>query len=359
MNITEEKVLQALSQVNDPDLQQDLVTLGMIKDLEANDESIRFAVELTTPACPMKEAIHQACVNAIRLLVSKDVPLSINITARVTSVRPQTNDILPNVKNIIAVASGKGGVGKSTIASNLAIGLALSGASVGLMDADIHGPSLHMMFGIKSEHPEIILKKGKNTIVPIERFGVKVLSIGLLVDEQSAIVWRGPMASSALRQFFTDVEWGDLDYLIIDLPPGTGDIHLTLVTMVPVTGAVIVTTPQEVALADAQKAISMFALSNINVPVLGVIENMSYFTPAELPENKYFLFGRDGGKLLSKRNNIPFIAEIPLIQSIREGGDLGIPAILDGQGPMVTALQNMSNNIAQQVAIQNAKTKWN
>src|SRR5690606_22148193 len=284
--ITEEAVLKALSQVDDPDLGKDLVTLNMVKDITINDKQVSFTVELTTPACPMKDMIKKACVNAIRIFVDKEAEVTVNMTARVNSNRKDGGQVLPDVKNIIAVASGKGGVGKSTVSVNLALALAAQGAKVGILDADIYGPSQPIMLGIQGERPMMRQVGEKGMIEPIERFGIKVMSIGLLVDEKQAVIWRGPMATSAIRQFISDVYWGDLDYLILDLPPGTGDIHLTIVQTVPVTGAVVVTTPQAVAMADAKKAMMMFKQGQINVPVLGVIENMAYFTPAELPENK-------------------------------------------------------------------------
>jgi ATP-binding protein involved in chromosome partitioning len=324
--ITVEQVIAALGHVNDPDLMKDLVTLNMIKDVVVEGNRVAFTVVLTTPACPMKDAIHDACVNAIKLLVSDQAELAITMTANVQQAAGQ--NVLPLVKNIIAVASGKGGVGKSTVSANLAVALALSGARVGLIDADIHGPSQHIMFGVKNEKPEIVLREGKNIMLPVEQYGVKLLSIGFLVDAVQAVVWRGPMASSAMRQFFTDCDWGALDYLIIDLPPGTGDIHLTLVNLLPVTGAVIVTTPQDIAVADAQKALSMFKMANINVPVLGVVENMSYFTPAELPDNKYYLFGKGGGERLAASENVALLAQLPLVQGVLDSGDAGKPAVL-------------------------------
>src|ERR1043165_7908682 len=284
--ITKEAVLQALSNVQEPDLGKDLVTLNMVKDIEVDGKKISFSVVLTTPACPLKDMIEKACVNAIRVLVSPTALVKVNMTSNVISNRKDTKGILPGVKNIIVVASGKGGVGKSTVAVNLALGLAQEGAAVGLLDADIHGPSIPIMLGIRDERPKMMDAEGKGMIVPIERFGIKAMSIGLLIDEKQAVIWRGPQASSALRQFISDVAWGDLDYLIVDLPPGTGDVQLTMVQTVPVTGAVIVSTPQAVAAADARKAITMFRQPQINVPVLGIVENMSYFTPAELPDNK-------------------------------------------------------------------------
>jgi ATP-binding protein involved in chromosome partitioning len=262
---------------------------------------------------------------------------------------------MPGVKNIIAIASGKGGVGKSTVASNLAVALALNGAKVGLVDADIYGPSVPIMFDVMDEKPMIKQKDGKNYIIPVEAYGVKLLSIGFFADTSQAIVWRGPMASKALNQMFADADWGDLDYMLIDLPPGTGDIHLSLVQAVPLTGAIVVSTPQQVALADAQKGVSMFKMPNINVPVLGIIENMAYFTPAELPENKYYIFGKDGAKNLAERIGVPLLGEIPLVQSIREAGDAGRPAALQENTPLAKVFKDMAQRVAQEVAIRNAE----
>ena len=325
--MTPEKVLEALSNVQEPDLGKDIVTLNMVKDLTVEGNYVAFTVVLTTPACPMKDHIKNACINAVRLLVNKDATVKVNFTSQTTTHRTDKRDVLPKVKNIIAVVSGKGGVGKSTVAANFAMALARGGASVGLMDADIYGPSVPIMFGVRGERPMMMAggENGKGLIVPLEKFGIKLMSIGLLVDEKNAVVWRGPMASSAIRQFVTDVNWGELDYLVIDMPPGTGDIHLTLMQLVPVTGVIVVTTPQDVALADAKKGIAMFGQAQLKVPIIGLVENMSYFTPAELPDNKYYIFGRDGGKRLADEYDIPFLGQIPLVQSIREGGDIGVP----------------------------------
>jgi ATP-binding protein involved in chromosome partitioning len=326
--MTETEILKALSNVQEPDLGKDIVTLNMVKDIAINGNNVSFTVVLTTPACPMKDRIGSACVNAIKLLVNKEAVVNVNFTSHTTSKRSDEGKVLPGVKNIIAVVSGKGGVGKSTVAANLALALAQDGANVGLMDADIYGPSVPIMFGVRGERPMMREVNGKGFIVPLERFGIKLMSIGLLVDEKSAVVWRGPMASSAIRQFVTDVDWGELDYLVIDMPPGTGDIHLTLMQLVPVTGAIIVTTPQQVALADARKGIAMFAQAQLNVPIIGLVENMAYFTPAELPNNKYYLFGKEGGKHLADEYDLNLLGQIPLVQSICEGGDIGVPVML-------------------------------
>jgi ATP-binding protein involved in chromosome partitioning len=307
---------------------------------------------LTTPACPLKEKIRQDCEDAVRKVTGPAFSININITSSVTSLRDNA-PLLPGVKNIIAIASGKGGVGKSTVTSNLAVALAQAGAKVGLIDADIFGPSIPTMFNCEHEQPHVKQVNGRNIIIPIEQYGVKLLSIGFLAPPDSAVVWRGPMASSALKQFFSDADWGDLDYLLIDLPPGTSDIHLTLVQTVPVTGAVIVTTPQKVALADANKGLSMFKQPQINVPVLGVVENMAYFTPEELPDHKYYIFGKDGGKNLSEKYNVPLLGQIPLVQGIRESGDSGLPAALK-EGPTGEAFHQLARTLARQIAIRNA-----
>ncbi len=354
MSITKEQVLDALRYVEEPDLKKDLVTLNMIEDIHVDGKNVGFTVILTTPACPLKALIERACVNAIVHYVDKDANVTVNMTSRTTTGRVSNDVLLPGVKNIVAVASGKGGVGKSTVAANLAVALARKGAKVGLIDADIYGPSQHIMFGLEHERLFVNERDGKTFMLPIEKYGVKLLSIGFLVDPGRAIPWRGPMASKALRQLFSDADWGDLDYMLIDLPPGTGDIHLTLVSAVPLTGAVVVSTPQHVALADAQKGINMFQLPAVNVPVLGLIENMAYFTPAELPENKYYIFGKDGCKKLAEQTDVPFLGQIPLVQSIREGGDNGKPAILEENSPTAAAFIEIADQVVRQVSIRNA-----
>jgi ATP-binding protein involved in chromosome partitioning len=356
MSITKENVLEALKNVEDPDLKKDLVTLGMIKDLQVDGKNVNFTVVLTTPACPMKDMIHKACVNAVLHFVDKEANVNVNMTADVTG-RKSTGPLLPKVKNIIGVASGKGGVGKSTVASNLALALTKLGASVGLIDADIYGPSQTIMFDVVHEKPMIKVIDGVNKIIPVESYGVKLLSIGFFADTSQAIVWRGPMASKALLQMFGDADWGELDYMIIDLPPGTGDIHLSLVASVPLNGVVIVSTPQNVALADAKKGVGMFKLPTINVPVLGIVENMAYFTPPELPDNKYYIFGKDGAKKLAEELNVPLLGEIPLVQSVCEAGDAGRPAVLQEITPQAIAFMEMAKNIAQQVSIVNSQKK--
>jgi len=355
--MTPEQVLDALSNVQEPDLGKDIVTLKMVKDIVINGNDVSFTVVLTTPACPLKDMINNACVNAVKLLVDKNANVQVNFTANTSSRRVDNGAVLPKVRNIIAVVSGKGGVGKSTVAANLALALSAGGASVGLMDADIYGPSVPIMFGVRGVRPLMKNVGEKGMIVPLDKYGIKLMSIGLLVDEKNAVVWRGPMASSAIRQFVTEVLWEDLDYLVIDMPPGTGDIHLTLVQTVPVTGVIVVTTPQEVALADAKKAIAMFGQSQINVPIIGLVENMSYFTPEELPNNKYYIFGKEGGKRLADEYEIPFLGQIPLVQSIREGGDKGLPA-MQGTDPITkNAFEEFAGNAARSIAMRNANMK--
>ncbi|RZM24078.1 MAG: ATP-binding protein, partial [Pedobacter sp.] len=305
-----------------------------------------------TPACPMKDMLKNACLNSIKYFVSQEAQVEINITSRVT--KPMDTTQLNNIKNIILVSSGKGGVGKSTVASNLAIALAQDGAKTGLIDADIYGPSVPTMFGLVSAKPSAReTADGKTLILPIEKYGIKLLSLGFFADPDQPVPWRGPMASNAVKQLFNDADWGELDYLIVDLPPGTGDIHITITQSFPIAGAVIVTTPQQVALADTRKGLAMFKMPSINIPVLGVIENMSYFTPAELPENKYYIFGKDGGKGLAEAFDVPFLGEIPIVQSIGEGGDNGTPIALNIESPLSAVFATLAGKVAQQISIQN------
>jgi ATP-binding protein involved in chromosome partitioning len=353
INLSEKDVLGALSTVLDPDIRRDLVSLNMIRDIRIQGNTISFTVVLTTPACPLKEQIRQDCVRAVRKVAGPSANVDVNITSSVTTVRNNA-PLLPGVKNIVPIASGKGGVGKSTVTTNLAVALAQAGARVGLIDADIFGPSIPTMFNCEFEQPGVRNINGRNIIVPIEQYGVKLISIGFLTPPDSAVIWRGPMASSALKQFFAEADWGELDYLLIDLPPGTSDIHLTLVQTVPVTGAVIVTTPQKVAVADATKAVAMFRQPQINVPVLGIVENMAWFTPEELPDNRYYIFGRDGGKNLSEKYGVPLLGQIPLVQGVRESGDSGLPAVLK-EGPSQTAFKELAESLARQIAIRNAQ----
>ena len=355
MIITEEQVLAALRNVEDPDLKKDLVTLHMIKDVRIEDRTVAFTLELTTPACPMKEMLKNACTNAVKHFVAPDTIVQINITSRVT--KPLDTTQLKAIKNIVLVSSGKGGVGKSTVASNLAVTLAADGAKVGLIDADIYGPSVPIMFGLVGAKPSAReTEDGKTLILPIEKYGIKLLSLGFFADPDQPVPWRGPMASNAIKQLFNDADWGELDYLIVDLPPGTGDIHITISQSFPIAGAVIVTTPQQVALADTRKGLAMFQMPSINIPVLGVVENMSYFTPAELPENKYYIFGQNGGKQLAEKYAVPFLGEIPLVQGITAAGDNGEPISMDKAHPIAIAFSEIAGKIAQQISINNVQT---
>jgi len=351
--ITREKVLAALSHVDDPDLKKDIVSLGMVKDVAIEGKNVSFTVVLTTPACPMKDAIHNACVNAVKLMVDKEAEVHVNMTAQVTE--DKGNQVLPNVKNIIAVSSGKGGVGKSTIAANLAVALANSGAKVGLVDADIYGPSIPILFGFEGERPMMEQIDGQDKLIPYERHGVKLMSIGVLVRPDQAIVWRGPMASKALRQLIFDTNWGEIDYLLIDMPPGTGDIHLTLVQALPVTGAVVITTPQKVAVSDARKGAEMFRSPQIQVPILGVIENMSYFIPDDAPDKQYPIFGEGGGEMLAKDLETVLLGQIPLRQAITENADHGKPVTVYKDGLLSSSFNTIAQALAQQIAIRNAQ----
>ena len=352
MEFTKEQVLQALGNVEEPDLKKDLVTLNMIQDVSIDGNKLSFSVVLTTPACPLKALIENACRNAIAHFIRKDIEVTVNMTSRVTT---QRNTGVPGVKNIIAVASGKGGVGKSTVSVNLALALSKTGAKVGLIDADIYGPSIPIMFGLEGQRPKASQADGKTRIEPIEKYGIKLLSIGFFTDPNQPVPWRGPLVSTAVKQLFNDADWGELDYLVVDLPPGTGDIHITVTQSFPVTGAVIVTTPQNVALADAKKGVGMFLMPAINVPIMGVVENMAYFTPAELPDNKYYIFGRGGGQRLAQQLEVPFLGEIPLVKDISDSGDAGRPTVLDDNGVMTTAFMEMARRVAQQVSICNAQ----
>src|SRR3989339_447316 len=349
--ITKESVLNALSKVNDPDLHKDLVTLGMVKEININGENVSVTIELTTPACPLKERIEQDCVDAIKKEHPSAGKISITMNAKVqTSKNQRMSEILPGVKNTIAVASGKGGVGKSTVAVNLAVALALDGARVGLIDADIYGPSIPMMLGI-NDKPKIFQDTATAKMVPLENYGIKVMSIGFLIDEDAPVIWRGPMASGAIKQFMSDVHWDELDYLIFDLPPGTGDIQLTLVQTIPLTGAVVVTTPQEASLIDVKKAIAMF--QRVNVPVLGIVENMSYFLAPDTGK-RYDIFGTDGGKHLAEQLSLTLLGQLPINQNIREGGDKGKPVVFDQpESEHAKQILEISRNLAAEISKSN------
>lgn len=352
--MTKDEIVHALSHVEDPDLKKDLVTLNMIEDIQIEGNKVSFKVVLTTPACPLKNEIKQACVASIHDHLGEDVEVEIEMTSRVTTGRGEQGQMLKDVKNIIAVGSGKGGVGKSTMAVNLAVALAKSGAKVGLLDADIYGPSIPVMFGLTDQQPLAVEKDGQTRIVPFERFGVKILSIGFFVDQSKAIIWRGPMASTALKQLMNDTDWGALDYMVIDLPPGTGDIPLTLIQEFPITGSIIVSTPQDVAIADVRKAASMFRNEQLRIPLLGMVENMSYFVPEDAPDKKYYIFGKSKCKKFADENNIMVLGEIPIVPEISESGDNGNPIATDPNAPVTKAFDDFAEKVAQQIAIQNA-----
>lgn len=354
--ITEAHILQALRKVEDPDLHRDVVSLGMIKNIVIDGARVSFDFELTTPACPLKGKLeadaHRALREQIPTIGEIEIRMTSNVRGQSGEMRPSV-PLIPGVKNTIAVASGKGGVGKSTIAVNLAVALAKDGAQVGLIDADIYGPSIPLMMGI-TEKPVIINDNGKVKMLPLERHGVKVMSIGFLIDADQAVIWRGPMASGAVKQFLSDVFWGDLDYLIFDMPPGTGDIQLTLVQTIPLTGAVVVTTPQDISLADARKGYMMF--KRVEVPVFGLIENMSYYVCPQCG-NRDEIFDYGGGLKAAGELGVPFLGEIPLSTQVRHGGDVGEPIVLNAERPIqAEVIQRIARNLAAQVSITNAKS---
>ncbi len=349
MELTNDNLLKALSNVIEPDLKKDIVALNLVSNILIEGNNISFTVRVSNPAMHSKKRMQEACEFAVNRVFGDKIKVTVTVEAMPKDREPQHRKVLPNVKNIVAIASGKGGVGKSTITANLAVGLAKRGFKVGLIDADIYGPSMPTMFDVIHEKPQTIEVDNKPLMQPVESYGVKLLSIGFFAGADQAIAWRGAMATKALKQMVSDSNWGELDYLLLDLPPGTGDIHLSLVQTIPITGAVIVSTPQTVALADARKGVGMFKLESINVPVLGIIENMAYFTPAELPENKYYIFGKEGAKALAEQLKIPLLGEIPLVQSIRESGDVGRPAILQEGTPSAIAFDLLTANLIERV----------
>jgi len=353
MEVTFEKIQEALSFVIEPDLKKDIITLDLVSNIEYKGGLIRFNLSISNPAMHNRKRMEEACEHQLKRFLGNEIKVEVNITAmgKAHERAPEHRTILPQVKHVIAVASGKGGVGKSTIAANLAAGLAKKGFKVGMVDADIYGPSVPAMFDVSQEKPQTIEIDGKEYIKPVESHGVKMLSIGFFSTPDQAVVWRGPMATKALTQLFKDAYWGELDFMIVDLPPGTGDVHLTLVQQVPLTGAIVVSTPQEIALVDVRKALGMFSLPQINVPVLGLVENMAYFTPEELPENKYYIFGKGGAKDLADRMSINYLAEIPIVQSIREAGDVGRPAVLQENTPQAKAFEILAEKIAAKVGL--------
>ena len=353
MTLYPKLILDALATVRYPGTGKNLVEAEMVADnLRIDGMSVSFSLIFEKPTDPFMKSMLKAAETAIHTYVSPDVQVTISTESR-QAARPEPGKMLPLVKNVIAVSSGKGGVGKSTVAANLAVALAKLGYKVGLLDADIFGPSQPKMFNLEEARPYMEEVEGRELIKPAENYGVKMLSIGFFVNKNDAVLWRGAMASNALKQLIGDANWGELDYFLIDLPPGTSDIHLTMVQTLAITGAVVVSTPQEVALADARKGISMFTGDKVNVPVLGLIENMAWFTPAELPENKYYIFGKEGCKRLAEELNVPLLGQIPIVQSICEGGDQGKPVALNPDSITGKAFQELAENVVKQIDYRN------
>lgn len=355
MSLSNKDIINVLEQVKHPDSAESIVRMGMVDDIKVEGKKVFFTLAFKKSTDPFVESIRKACVQAIEKNLGEDVQIRGNISVRVPEAKKkaeqpqQESEALKNVKNIIAVASGKGGVGKSTVATNLAVALAKTGAKVGLIDADIFGPSIPKMFNVEGQRPMVRKEGDVDLITPVENYGVKMLSIGFFVKPEDALVWRGPMATNALKQIINQGEWGELDYLLFDLPPGTSDIHLTLVQELSVTGAIIVSTPQPVATADALKGLRMFASKGIEVPVLGLVENMAWFTPEELPDNKYYIFGKGGCKALAERENVDLLGQIPLVQGIREGGDEGHPAAADDNSITGKAFVDLADKVIKAV----------
>ena len=341
MEISRENVLEILGSILEPDLKKDLVSANLVEDLAIEQSKISLKVYVSNPALHARKRMQEAIDFNLKRAFGDQIDVQAIVVGLPADAKAAQRKILPEVKNIIAIASGKGGVGKSTVTANLAGGLAKAGYRVGIVDADIYGPSMPTMFDVVNERPTMLDIDGVPKINPVLSYGIKILSFGFFTEQNNAVVWRGPMASKALTQMFTDAYWGELDYLLIDLPPGTGDIHLSLVQTVPLDAVVIVSTPQEVALADARKGVNMFQLDSINVPVLGIIENMAWFTPEELPDNKYYIFGRDGAKNLAHGMNVPFLGHIPLVQGVREAGDIGRPAVFQENSPTAKAFDDL------------------
>lgn len=348
MTIYPQLIFDALKTVRYPGNGKNLIEAEMVEDdLRIDGMKVSFSIIFPKATDPFRKSVIKSAEAAIKLYVSKEC--EVTIKEKVAAAQEEEEQVLPNVKNIIAVSSGKGGVGKSTITANLAIGLAKLGHNVGLLDCDIFGPSMPKMFQVEDARPYAENVNGKDLIVPIEKYGVKLLSIGFFVNPDQATLWRGAMACNAIKQLIEEAKWGDLDYLILDTPPGTSDIHLTLIQMLKITGAVIVSTPQEVALADARKGVNMYMNEKVNVPILGLVENMAWFTPAQHPDERYYIFGKEGAKHLAEELNVPLLGQIPLIQDICESGDNGTPAVLDPASPQGMALMSMTAKIVTQV----------
>ena len=353
MKINPETILESLKKVIEPDLGKDIVSLGLVTDIKILENKVSFSIQMKNAAMHAKKRMQEACEFAIERSIGKDYSVEVNVQAMKKAEANQ--NVLPNIKNTIAVVSGKGGVGKSTVSANLAVGLAKKGFNVGVVDADIYGPSMPIMFDVLHYRPISREINKKQVIVPAENYGVKILSIGFFAELDEAVVWRGPMAVKALKQLIFDADWGELDYLIIDTPPGTGDVHLSIVQSLPLTGAVVVTTPQPVALADAKKAVAMLKMDNIKVPVLGLVENMSWFTPKNYPEEKYFIFGEDGGENLAKSLSIKLLGKVPLVESIRQSGDVGRQAVLQQETIVEKYYSDLCEKLILNIDERNAK----
>ena len=349
MELTRDEILKVLGNIIEPDLKKDIVSLNLIEELTFSANQITLTVSLSNPALHARKRMQEAVEFNLKRFFGQEIQVVCTVKGLNNEDKKARRKVLPDVKNIVAIASGKGGVGKSTVTANIAGGLIKAGFTVGIVDADIYGPSMPTMFDVVNERPTMTEIDGKNLINPVESNGVKILSIGFFTDQDNAVVWRGPMAAKALTQMLTDANWGALDYLLIDLPPGTGDIHLSLVQTVPLDGVVIVSTPQEVALADARRGVNMFKMDTIKVPIIGIVENMAYFTPAELPGNKYFIFGRDGAKNLAEGMKVPFLGAIPLVQSVCEAGDSGKPAVFQENTPIAKAFEDLVNTFVYQL----------
>jgi ATP-binding protein involved in chromosome partitioning len=356
MKLSKKDILKALESITVPGEGQNMIESGAVKNVITFGDEVIVDITIANPSLQAKKRTEVDIMKTIHDLVYEKAKVTVNVKVDAPA-KPVTNVIKGNpisgIQNIVAVASGKGGVGKSTVTANLAVSLAKMGFKVGVLDADIYGPSIPIMFDVESERPLAINVDGKSKMKPVENYGVKILSIGFFTQPDQAVVWRGPMASKALNQMIFDAAWGELDFLLIDLPPGTGDIHLSIMQSLPITGAVVVSTPQNVALADAKKGVAMFQQESINVPVLGIIENMSFFTPEELPNNKYYIFGKEGAKNLAEDLKVPFLGEIPLIQSIREAGDVGHPAALQTATPLEQSFEKITRNVVQEVVKRN------
>ena len=355
MTLYPKLILDALATVRYPGNGKNIVEAEMVADnIRIDGMKVSFSLIFEKPTDPFMKSVVKYAETAIHTYISKDVEVTIATESR-QAARPEPGKMLPQVKNVIAVSSGKGGVGKSTVAANLAVALSKLGYKVGLLDADIFGPSVPKMFQVEDARPYAEMVDGRDLIVPIEKYGIELLSIGFFVDPDQATLWRGGMASNALKQLVGDAKWGDLDYFILDTPPGTSDIHLTLLQTLAITGAVIVSTPQQVALADARKGINMYMNDKVNVPILGLVENMSWFTPAELPENKYYIFGKEGTKKLTEELNVPLLGQIPIVQSICENGDKGTPVALDENSVTGQAFLELARNVVAQTEKRNAE----